>query len=306
MRRKGGIELFSTSSIDLLACGLGAVLVLWLLVFGNEGGALTGERNLGSGEMRIRQYGTSHLEGFELEGYELVQVVLTKRDGTKETYPASSFTSADPFPTQSAFNNTKWCHSGGNSRRFTATYEEPGGKSVIEVSCRASVEFAREVSISFEDMRAAHKVGVIIKTCAAEEIHYLEMQSIDRRGSNDARWVFHCKGFADGALGKSPSSAWERFFQARIKAEVEKMCPPDGWEKPFDYRVHKCAGNVPLTTGVRFTGDGAVRFVEPAPNPAAPELGTINGDDVRDRIVAWSGGTYGAGRLPAGLPVCTP
>lgn len=306
MRRKEGIELFSTSSIDLLACGLGAVLVLWTLVFGNEGGALSGERDLGSGEMRIRQYGTSHLEGFELAGYDLVQVVLTNRDGTKETFAASDFTPADPFPTQSAFSASKWCRSGGNSKRFTATYRETGGASVIEVSCRASVEFAREISISFKDMRAAHKVGVIIKTCAAAEIHYLEMQSIDRRGSNDARWVLHCKGFADRALGAPPSSAWERFFQARIKAEVEKMCPPDGWEKPFHYRVFRCAGNIPLTTGVRFTGDGAVRFVGTAPNPASPELDTIDGDDVRDRIVAWSGGTYGAGRLAAGLPACTP
>ena len=71
MRRREGFELFSTSAIDLLACGLGAVLVLWLLVFGNEGGAMDGDRPLGGGEMRIRQFGPSHFVGFEIKGYTL-------------------------------------------------------------------------------------------------------------------------------------------------------------------------------------------------------------------------------------------
>lgn len=303
MRRKEGIQLFSTSSIDLLACGLGGVLVLWLLVFGNQGGAETGDRLLGSGEMRIRQFGTSHLVGFEINGYTLRRFEKIGVDGTKETGLPPSFIPAEAFDQSKA---RAFCTNQGNRWRFVATYVEDGGSSEIEVSCRASDDFAREITIGFSDMRASHEVNLTIETCSAHEIHYLEMQSIDRRGVNEARYVFHCEVDAKAALTNAPDSRWERFFQVQIAQEVARMCPPDGWEKPFNYRVFDCSFNVALDMGVRFTGDGAVRFVEPTPNPSTPRLDTIEGASIRESVVNWSGGTYGAERLPAGLPACTP
>lgn len=303
MRRKEGIQLFSTSSIDLLACGLGGVLVLWLLVFGNQGGAESGDRPLGSGEMRIRQFGTSHLVGFEITGYTLRQFERIGVDGTRETGLNPSFKPEQAFDASKA---RAFCSNQGNRWRFVATYVEDGGSSQIEISCRASDNFAREIAIGFSDMRASHDVGLTIETCSAHDIHYLEMQSIDRRGVTESRYVFHCEEDAKEALRNPPSSAWERFFQAQIAREVERICPPDGWEKPFNYMVFHCNVNVSLDMGVRFTSDGAVRFIEPAPKPTTPELDTIEGASIRESVVSWSGGTYGAGRLPAGLPACNP
>lgn len=303
MRRKEGIKLFSTSSIDLLACGLGGVLALWLLVFGNQGGAETGDRPVGSGEMRIRQFGTSHLVGFDINGYTLQRFERIGVDGTRETGLPPAFKPEEAFDRIKA---KAFCTNQGNRWRFVATYVEDGGSSEIEVSCRASDDFAREIAISFSDMRVSHEVGLMIETCSAHEIHYLEMQSIDRRGVNEARYVFHCEGDARAALRNAPGSPWERFFQAQIAKEVKRMCPPDSWEKPFNYRVFDCSFNVALEMGVRFASDGAVRFVEPTPLPSTPQLGTIEGASIRESIVSWSGSTYGAGRLPAGLPACTP
>lgn len=306
MRRREGIELFSTSAIDLLACGLGAVLVLWLLVFGNEGGAMEGEKPLGGGEMRIRQFGVSHLVGFEIEGYSLRHFVLEGVNVAPDKRMPKNFN-----PTKAFLDSQGFCASMGNQWRFKATYVEIDGDSKIEVSCQASSDFAREVTISFSDMRAAHEVGLTIETCGVGEVHYLEMQSIDRRGVNDARYVFHCDAAADAALNTIPPTPpipkereWEEFFRAQIKIEVERMCLPDTWEKPFNYMVFNCAANIPLSMGVRFTGDGAVRFVEPDVNKAAPEVSTINGTDIRSRIVRWSTGTYGKGRLPLALAPC--
>jgi len=300
MRRREGIQLFSTSAIDLLACGLGAVLVLWLLVFGNQGGAMEGDRPLGSGEMRIRQFGVSHLVGFEIRGYTLESFVREGVNSAVETAIPADFEPGKAFVS----NRNKFCTNMGNRWSFKATYVEIDGDSRIEISCQASDEFAREIAISFSDMRAAHEVGLTIKTCHAGEIHYLEMQSIDRRGVSDARYVFHCEGTAHTALSSPPTSVWERFFHAQIQQEVERMCPPDSWEKPFNYMVFDCDRNIPLSMGVKFTGDGAVRFVEPDLNLSAPEVDTVNGTDIRTRIVTWSSGTYGNGRIPAGLPPC--
>ena len=309
MRRRAGNELFSTSAIDLLACGLGAVLVLWLLAFGNEGGAMEGEKALGGGEIRIRQFGVSHFIGFEIQGYSRRELILERagRDFVPGKPNPNDFKQGEAFLDKQGF-----CTSLGEKWRFKATYIEIGGESKIEVSCRASAEFAREVTIGFTDMRAAHNVGLTIETCGAGEVHYLETQTIDRRGVNDARYVFHCDEAANLALDTVPPTPpvpkekeWEEFFRAQIKREVERMCLPDTWEKPFNYMVFDCATNIPLSMAVRFTGDGAVRFVPPDANPDAPEVNTIMGTDIRSRIVRWSTGTYGKGRMPPALP-CSP
>ena len=283
MRRRETIQLFSTSSIDMLACGLGAVLLLWLLVFGNEGGAIEGERPRGSGEMRIRQFGEAHLRGFIVpDGYTLQSYSYRKANGF-EVDDASG-----PVSTELLF--AEKCNKAGRGARFEARYRKAGGTSEIEVRCKASNAFAKEVSIRFNDMSGAAKVGLIIHSCIANEVHYLEMQALDRRGVNEKRYVFHCSGPANEALNADRASAedWERNFRTSLGNEIRTMCPTDAWPSHFLYRIYDCNNNSDLEFGVSFSGDGAVSLTEPDEKDPPRRLYTINDDPIRDRVVRWA------------------
>lgn len=281
----------------MLACGLGAVLVLWLLVFGNDGGALEGERPLGSGEIRIRQFGTAHLVGFELDGYGFTSYSHQNSLGKIDT-------NVNNFDPRSSFS-TK-CSSAGLGAHFSALFRKTGGISEIEVDCKASDAFAKEVSIRFSEMTGPADVSLYLVSCnQGDEVHYIEIQTVDRRGVNEARYVFHCVGAADSALKEVPpdSKKWLVNFRQQVQGEISAMCPTDGWAPPFRYRVYDCSANVPLNLAVAFSGDGAVKFVEPNPSGPPALLNTINGSNISERIVHWSGGSFGSNRPPS-LPAC--
>ncbi|WP_418024658.1 hypothetical protein ACNKFW_02000 [Paracoccus sp. TD-10] len=282
MRRRTTIQLFSTSSIDLLACGLGAVLVLWLLVFGNEGGAYDGDRPLGAGEMRIRQFGVSHLMGFQIPpSYVLERIDYRRANGTEvsETVVPA---------TVGLFEDA--CSTTGQGERFVAHLRETGGTGRIEIGCKASEAFAKEVAIRFEEMTGGVKVEFVIESCKASEVHYLEMQKLDRRGVNEDRYVFHCASFADRALApdRTPQKEWEENFLTQIQSELGTMCPRDPWPTPFRYRVYDCSNTRDITFEVSFSGDGLVRLVEPdmAADPVRSD--TLGGSPIREWIAGWA------------------
>lgn len=296
MRRKEGIQLFSTSSIDLLACGLGGVLVLWLLVFGNQGGAETGDRPLGSGEMRIRQFGVAQLKSFEIEGYQLIEAVREGIDSPPTPIDLAEFNGNE------VFDHPSFCTSQGRRWRFIAVYLEIDGDSRIEVSCRASEDYSTEITVSFSDMRQAAEVEMQLVAVNYASLSHLEVDSFDRRNMNTTRHVFQCEFVADYLLREDPEFDFDINFRTQIRNEVDNMCPGDVFEPPIDYRVFDCSPTLPMHAVVRFTNDGAVRFIAPSEQPAFPELDTIYGTPIRDRLVAWSGGTFGAYRAEA----CTP
>ncbi|NKI59605.1 hypothetical protein HCG46_15125 [Labrenzia sp. PO1] len=292
MKRRATIQLFSTSSIDMLACALGAVLVLWLLVFGNEGGAHDGDRSRGNGELRIRQFGVAHLLGFSLPNYVILSFSYRDERGNVSH-------NATAFNPRQSFNN--YCAKTGVGKRFTARFRKKGGGSEVEISCQASDAFAKEITIRFENMSSAAKVGVFISSCKASEVHYLEMQSIDRRGVNESRSVFHCRDGAQSALRatRRPTAVWETHFRSRIQSEINAMCPTDNWPTPLHYQVYDCGLDRNLELEVSFSGDGAVRLIEPDPKGSPPRLDTLNGVSIRDRIVGWAGGVFKSNRPPS-------
>jgi len=244
MKKRNSIEIFSTSAIDLLACGLALAAVLWVLEMPNNGFAGEGESSHFDAFLRIQQFGIFHFQGIEING-----------NGTK--WEANYNRKKNTFVQQNieGFNSniTK-------GPTIPLTFTNPDNTPAkVTISVRKSEHFAGEMSVRFEGVVGDLNVQFRVRPCnSSVEVHYLEIFKVDRTGISRPQYLWQCEDKLESALKKKLSSApkWLKAYHKGLNGNFTF------WHRPkmeiHTWDRNECYHGQNLS--IKLTGDG--RFVQ--------------------------------------------
>ena len=198
---------FSTSAVDLLSCGLAAMLVLWVLVLGNERNPLRGVAAVGNGSFVLSQFDVFHVLDVKIDT-EMVFESLQSR-GVPEVLLQSSQLSQVLADCQlaSSANRTE-CHflknlkmgaalgsikneidinlrsmPKGPKEDWTVTYSVLRSTTKLKISKDSAGEFAGRVRIDFVDVDRPITLRIGIETCTdSNNFHRMILSKVDGRG----------------------------------------------------------------------------------------------------------------------------
>jgi hypothetical protein len=289
-RRRREIVLFSTSAIDLLACGLAAVLVLWVLTLGGGTRSETGEREAGFGEVRLKLFGVWHFNAIRLRGSDFS--ILNADSSTSSQLPADAILDGtDPHINLIKLQGaSRWT-------RILESVTGNGGKIAIETrtweksASGKDAPFAGEVTVRFLGVRSSVSVDLAISICeATDETHYIEARRIDFRRPKIFRYVFQCETAANAMFkgkfkvpSKDDKTEWQTAFVDKLRSDVSLWTP-----NPVEYLVFdgaKCAPSQPQSLNIEYRTDGTVNLKL---NPRAGASYEIDGKSTLELLADWA------------------
>lgn len=249
MKKRNSIEIFSTSAIDLLACGLALAAVLWVL--GVPGGGLAG----GGGSshfgafLRIQQFDQFHFKDIEING-----------NGIKW---AADYSKSDNAFVQQNIEGLKSNITKGHT--ILLTFANPDSTSAkITVSVRKSTTlFAGEVSVRFEGVAGDLNIQFSVKPCRAPtEEHYLELFKVDRTGISRLQYLWQCENELKNQLNQLKEAKKEvpkyqlpNWLKAYLKALNGNTLPSHHPKMEIHtWNGNKCFHGQNLS--IKLTGDG--------------------------------------------------
>jgi hypothetical protein len=273
--RRRDIALFSTSAIDLLACGLAAVLVLWVLTLGSSARSDAGERQAGYGEIRLRQFGVWHFEALRIKSADFS---LDRASGSSSANPSKAVVSGtDPHIDLMALQNVGvWNReliSGGNRGRIVTETSASKG---------SSDPFAGEIALTFDGVMSNVSVELALEICTASETHYIEVRRLDFRRPRTTRYVIQCKDQARETF-RNPLGVgapdWQKAFAEALRTDASLWKPT-----PVEYLVYDDC-DLPQTLLITYKRDGTVN-VKLTPRVGASR--EIDGAQSLDLLAKWA------------------
>jgi len=241
MKKRHSIEIFSTSAIDLLACGLALAAVLWVLEMPNNGLAGEGESSHFDAFLRLQQFGIFHFQGIEING-----------NGIK--WEANYNRRYNAFVQQNIEGLNSNIIKGPT---IPLTFTNPDNtKAKVTISVRKSEPFAGEMSVRFEGVVGDLNVQFRVRPCrSGSEVHYLELFKVDRTGISRPQYLWQCEDKLESALNKKLSSSAPEWQKAYHKALNGNYTP---WHRP-KMEIHTLNGNECYNgqnLSIKLTGDG--------------------------------------------------
>jgi len=241
MKKRNSIEIFSTSAIDLLACGLALAAVLWVLEMPNNGLAGEGESSHFDAFLRIQQFGQFHFQGIEINGNGIKWEAKYNR-WNNAFVQLSKIGKLEP--------KTK-----GHTILLTVTNPD-NTDARITVSVQKSKLFAGEMSVRFEGVVGDLNVKFRVRPCmSSKEVHYLELFKVDRTGISRPQYLWQCENALKLALKHRLSSSEPDWLKAYHKTLNGNYTP---WHRPkmeiHTWNGNKCYDGQNLS--IKLTGDG--------------------------------------------------
>ena len=257
------IALFSTSAIDLLSCGLAAMLVLWVLLLGNRAGGHTGDREVGSARFTITQFKLSHISKITVDPSFTTLVT--------SPLPPGIF----PNPAVPAEVNV------AIGRSWELIYERPSDGGRIQIKRSESGDFGVRVEVAYLALKRPAKVVFQLLPCNAPgEAHYLEVDSTDASGMHERWFGYHCESAFEKFVSDPPASSppkWLKNFQTSLQTD------PRMWKQAFRYEiVTDC--KLPANVAVAFGEDGNLRASLPK-----GDVKVVRGAPVAVQLANWAG-----------------
>lgn len=272
-RRDRSIPLFSTSAIDLLACGLGAVLVLWVLTLSASKPTDASESQAGFGEVRLRQFGVWHFDALRITSKDFS---FDRGEPTEQDHVIRDV--SDPHIDLYALRNS------AEPRKYEFTHSGKGRLAIEALTAKDDEKFAGEVTVKLAAVTSKLTVNVSFRICEqAGETHYIEVRRIDFRRPAITRYIFHCEDdarrtFGAALPGNSPD--WQKAFVESLRTEVSLWRPT-----PVVYFVYPNCNvrqSVDITYNRNGTLDVGVRRLSDASD-------VIDGEPTIHRLAKWVG-----------------
>jgi hypothetical protein len=255
MKKRNSIEIFSTSAIDLLACGLALAAVLWVLEMPNNGLAGEGESSHFDAFLRIQQFGIFHFQGIEING-----------NGINWK---ANYNSWDNVFVQQNIEGFKSDITKGPTIPLTVTNPD-NTLAQVTVSVRKSELFAGEMSVRFEGVVGDLNVQFRVRPCMMNnEVHYLELFKVDRTGISRPQYLWQCENELESALNQRFSSAtpkWLKAYHKGLNGNSTSL-------HRSNMEIHTWNGNECFhgqNLSIKLTGDG--RLVQQTYNNSSREL----------------------------------
>lgn len=274
-RRDRLIPLFSTSAIDLLACGLGAVLVLWVLTLGAPKATDEGESQAGFGEVRLRQFGVWHFDTLRITSNDFS---IDRIDTAEQDRFIRGRGTSDPYIDLIAQRNSE-------SRKYELRASSGNGRLAIETrTSNDSEKFAGEVTVRLAAVTTKVTMNIAFEICEqGDQTHYIEVRRIDFRRPTITRYVFHCERDARSTFAAPPRDSaptWQKAFVESLRQHVSLWQP-----SPVEYLIYADCGarqSIDITYNRNGTLNVGVR-----PNNNASDV--VDGEKTTRRLAKWVG-----------------